>query len=232
MEHADRSFVGALLNALSKGEQPFLNESEISRAQGAGTMHAVVLAYRQASYLPGEAQTMELLTLGHAAFRLVLEGHRVEGVWQEAFAFDEAFLVAGGHIVKRRLEGDAEGPIAICGVRRNDVQGPWPSHTISFLFQERETRLGLSPLQRRVTSLALWHLRDREIAERLGISGDGVRQCWRGVFERVAERYPLALGPDAKLPEGVRGPEKRRHVLEFLRQNLHEVRPAPRNQRA
>jgi hypothetical protein len=49
-----------------------------------------------------------------------------------------------------------------------------------------------------------------------------VRQHWRGIFDRVRAHH------DPRDDESVvRGPEKRRHVLDFLRVNLHEIRPRP-----
>ncbi len=54
-----------------------------------------------------------------------------------------------------------------------------------------------------------------------------MRQHWRGIFERIERVYPNVFG--ATVPADThagRGLAKRGNVLEILRLNLHEVRPA------
>lgn len=66
-----------------------------------------------------------------------------------------------------------------------------------------------------------------ELAASLFISPWTVKKRWRAIYDRVADvdpelLLPVANGPDATL----RGAERRRHLLHYLRQHLEELRPS------
>jgi hypothetical protein len=71
-----------------------------------------------------------------------------------------------------------------------------------------------------------------ELAKSLSISPWTVKKRWHAIYDRVADvdrkllPPPIAYGPHATS----RGPERRRRLLNYLRQHLEEVRPyeAPR----
>ena len=102
-------------------------------------------------------------------------------------------------------------------------------HTLSFLFQEPQCLLNFSAAQRRILSLSLWNLRDDEVARKLALSIDTVHKEWQQIFRRAALFTPtiLGVGNGAAQEKAKRGPEKRRHLLDYLRHHLHEVRPVP-----
>jgi hypothetical protein len=59
-----------------------------------------------------------------------------------------------------------------------------------------------------------------------------VKQTWRGIVSATAPFIPeLHEAPGASPPSGVRGAERRRVVVEYLRQHLEELRPWPRRRR-
>lgn len=218
--------VASLLQAEATGTRPLLAPQAQLAAAQADDLHLVVLAYRQHSFDSQLERAQAVLAAGHAAYRLMHEGYPLRSVWQEGEAADEAWMCAGGLQVKQ-VYPSATGPGRIlCGVRIEDIDSPWPSHTVSFLFRRTVSRLNLTPMQRQVAHLALWNLSDEQMARRLTISPETVRQHWRGIFERVQLTHPgiLAAPMRDEAPAG-RGPEKRGRVLEFLRGNLHEVRP-------
>ena len=77
-----------------------------------------------------------------------------------------------------------------------------------------------------VLSLAQDGLTDAEIAVALRTSANSVRMRWRSVYARMDSRAADVLEA-ASLGNGVgsRGTEKRRRVIEFIRQNPQELRP-------
>ena len=78
-------------------------------------------------------------------------------------------------------------------------------------------------------SLALQGDTDQRIAARLHISLDAVKQAWRGIVTAAAPFIPEARElSNGHLPHAVRGAERRRGVLEYLRQQMEELRPWPR----
>jgi DNA-binding NarL/FixJ family response regulator len=94
-------------------------------------------------------------------------------------------------------------------------------------FPRRAPMLGLSPAEQQLLLLALRNVSDADCAILLGLSPHTVKMRWRQVFERIGERRPELLGPGG-LPgpdDGLRGPEKRRHLLAYLRQHMEELRP-------
>jgi len=225
-ERWSQPLVASLLQAEAAGARPLLAPRAQWAAAQANDLHLVVLAYRQHSFDSRLEPTQAVLAAGHAAYRLMHEGYPLRSVWQEGEAADEAWMCAGGMKVKQVYPSAAGPGRILCGVSSEEIDSPWPSHTVSFLFRQTVSRLHLTPMQRRVAHLALWNLNDEQMARRLAISPETVRQHWRGIFERVQGTHPgiLAASTHNDAPTG-RGPEKRGRVLEFLRGNLHEVRP-------
>lgn len=95
-------------------------------------------------------------------------------------------------------------------------------------------RMRLTPAQQAVAFLALQGDTDQRIAARLQISTDAVKKVWRAIIVQAMENVPaLRAGPEPKAQgdgeSAVRGTERRRIVIEFLRQHLEELRPWPRS---
>lgn len=93
-------------------------------------------------------------------------------------------------------------------------------------FQAREPVLGLSPGEQDLLLLVLDNCDDDTCARLLGVSASTVKLRWRSIYLRVGNRRPDLLGPGGQAgAEGQRGPEKRRHLLAYLRQHMEELRP-------
>ena len=220
--------VASLLQGEATGTRPLLAPQAQLAAAQADDLHLVAPAYRQHSFDSQLERAQAVLAAGHAAYRLMHEGYPLRSVWQEGEAADEAWMCTGGLQVKQ-VYPSATGPGRIlCGVRSEDIDSPWPSHTVSFLFRRTVSRLNLTPMQRQVAHLALWNLSDDQTARRLAISPETVRQHWRGIFERVQGtlRASWPRQRATKRPTG-RGPEKRGRVLEFFRGTCTRCDPCP-----
>ena len=57
------------------------------------------------------------------------------------------------------------------------------------------------------------------------VTVNGVKQTWRTIFDRVARRAPQVMPSNDLEQSGRRGVEKRRHLLDYLRAHLEELRP-------
>jgi hypothetical protein len=79
--------------------------------------------------------------------------------------------------------------------------------------------------QREALIMAREGYTDVEIAQALGVSVDSVKKRWASIYERVKEVLPTLL-PDS--PSGGRGTEKRRAVLQHLRDRPEELHPYSR----
>jgi hypothetical protein len=95
------------------------------------------------------------------------------------------------------------------------------------MFDPPAARLGLTPGEQRVVLHALDGASGRALAAILGLSIETVRSDWRSIYDRVARELPELDDPAHHGDGATRGPEKRRVAIEYLRQNMHELRPLP-----
>jgi hypothetical protein len=103
---------------------------------------------------------------------------------------------------------------------------------LSFLFNPAPPQLGLTPVEQRVLAFALLNASDAEIAARAGVSVDAVKKTWRQTYNRVALKMPYLIpASDHATPSGSRTVEKRRHLLEYVRTHLEELRPFKQHRR-
>jgi DNA-binding CsgD family transcriptional regulator len=94
------------------------------------------------------------------------------------------------------------------------------------MFNPPAARLGLTIAEQRVGLRSLDGASDRAIAETLGLSTETVRSSWRSIYRRLDHVLPDFAAPGAHGDETARGLEKRRVAIEYLRQNMHELRPS------
>ena len=85
--------------------------------------------------------------------------------------------------------------------------------------------------ERRLLQCALLLDTDAEIAEETGLSRDTIRTQWRSIFARVARTAPSLLPSSDLDSEEVRGPNKRRKLLQYINSHLEELRPSPPHRR-
>lgn len=100
--------------------------------------------------------------------------------------------------------------------------GTW----VSTLFNYSPPLFHLRPSQQRLLLLALGGLTDQELADRLCISLSAVKECWRRIYDTVADRNPKLI-PDVLLESGSheRGAMKKQRLLAYLREHMEELRP-------
>jgi len=96
----------------------------------------------------------------------------------------------------------------------------------SQMFDPPRPTFGLTPAEQRVALKALDGASDRALAETLGLSPQTVHARWRSIYERLSHVLPPAKTPPPRDSTGsTRGVERRRAAIEYLRQNMHELRP-------
>ena len=102
-----------------------------------------------------------------------------------------------------------------------------PFHPFTCLRRINPPKLGFSPAEKELLTLALWGNNDSVIAQTLNISLDTARKRWRRVYQRFDEDPEVKLFPDDDdaRKSGTRGPEKRSLVLQFIDAHLEEIRP-------
>lgn len=217
--------VALVYERILAGRSPVLSPAAVARANAGDGLTLLVLHFvaRSLSMPPTPAE-IAVVTVGHTMFRLAHEGYNVSRMLHEAYGpTQRAFLEAGG---LRFLSGAPDEPLLLMGATRADADVHLPGAAVSFLFMRRTPALGFTPAEQRVLLRAVHDATDDAIADDLGISYDAVKKSWRRIYERVAVGQPgLLEGNDDAADDTLRGKEKRRRLLQYLRNNLHELRP-------
>lgn len=224
--------LSSVLGELLDGKQPLLTLDEIRRANaGAGLTLAVFpIPYGKSSW--GDPQLVELRKLAPQAFMRFFGGYRLRAIYYEVFTDEVAdYLVAGGyrvlHDFSSRAGSDHFG--AACRPRMLRLTPadlpPGAMSLATQMFDPPQPRLGITLAEQRVALRALDGASDAAIAESLGLSAETVRSSWRSIYRRLADAVPGLVSIPAQGEGATRGLERRRAAVEYLRQNMHELRP-------
>lgn len=226
----------AVLGALQRGETPLLTEAEIAAGNSGDGLNVVVLHFgaRHSDY--ADPRTLPVLNLIGPSFYFVHSGYRVRSILAETYGPDSTRFAQEGPF---NLLHDfaAQDPAAyanvppaqrpnLVGLRREWVHGA-RFFPLSQLFFTEAPRIWFSPTERRVLERAVLNRADDQIAESLGLSAHTVKKAWNSALERATDALPGII-PSPSTPAGVRGPEKRRFLLDYLRLHMEEVRPYSR----
>ncbi|HEX2815834.1 MAG TPA: Lrp/AsnC family transcriptional regulator, partial [Phenylobacterium sp.] len=94
------------------------------------------------------------------------------------------------------------------------------------LFQYKPPVLHLRDTDKHLLAEALHGGTDAELAARINLSPSSIKKRWRLLFERIADVRPdlLPHGRNKGLNES-RGPQKRHHILAYIRSHPEELRP-------
>ena len=118
------------------------------------------------------------------------------------------------------------------GLARTDPESQSIGTTVSFLFRDTEPRFGFSLTEQRLLHGCL--LDSTDALSAVDRSPNTVKKLWQSIYARVEAVDPRVLNPNGVAGDQdplTRGPEKRRHLLDYLRYHLEELRPRVRRAR-
>ena len=206
----------------------FLDDGAIGRANAGAGLNLFILGFGY-TYPPESPHVGALLARAIEHFVSAHAGFRLKRLMREDPApIAEMFQRSGMRtLVEFPDEAGAGAARVATLLERHDINPLFPYSPATALFQFAAPHIGFSRAERRMLAAALDGCSDADLATVLGISPNTVKRTWRAVFDRAGERAPYILGPpnDAPQSEGVRGHEKRRHLLTYLRDNPQELRP-------
>ena len=233
------ALVASILAEMLDDRRPLLTLGEIRQANAGGGLALAVSSMPLGHCAWDDPRVAELRQLAPQAFLRFYGGYRLKAIYYEVFA-DEvaAYLKAGGY----RLLHDFSS-LAGTGFLGQDVRPrmlrltaaelpPGAMSMASQMFHPPAARLGLTPAEQRIALQALDGASDRAMAQALGLSGETVRSTWRSIYRRLAWELPTIEAATQQGRNATRGLEKRRIAIEYLRQNMHELRPLPATARA
>jgi DNA-binding CsgD family transcriptional regulator len=233
---APRPYLPALVyEHMLAGDDPVLTSQELLEANSTTGVNVVVLHFGLRNEDLTDARTHQALAAGSAAFYFFHGGYRVKCVLNEVYGAQAArYMEAGGfrliHDFQREdPAGFADVPPAhypsLFMLRREWIQ-PGAVNPLSMLLSAPMPRLYFSATERRLLERALLNESDLQISAGLGISPDSVKKTWRSIYHRVSRQAPYIIPVLDYGSAGSRGQEKRRHLLDYLRTHLEELRPA------
>lgn len=169
------------------------------------------------------------------AFFFTHAGYPIRDFMQEVYSGDEMRRgVAAGMLVyndyasywaenPERMPSEEDRPYLL-GIDRESVT---EGSNISPLFLYTPPRFHFSVGEQELLQLALIDKTDEEMARALHISESAVQKRWQAIFDRAGASSVRWLPNPVEAGKGgrVRGVEKRRHLLSYLRSHPEELRP-------
>lgn len=228
--------LASVLGRVHRGEQSLLTLEEVRRANATYGLDLGVIPVALGRLDWAHPTVDQMRKLAPQAFIRAIGGYRLRSIYYEVFT-DEvaAYLQSGGYGLLHDFSSRAgTGSIPPdCRPRmyrlKADDLPPGAMSMASQMFSPPAAELGLTLAEQRVILRALDGASDRSIADSLGLSPETVRSNWRSIYRRLGQVLPEP-GPAAPTgDETARGLEKRRIAVEYLRQNLHELRPTLRS---
>lgn len=169
-----------------------------------------------------------------AAWQLSHAGYNMHAVLGEVQGADTAeFMKLGGWML---LDDFAEytakhrpaRPPFRFGLERSDVPRGAANPLALQMFHRQPPRIFFTTAEQRLLTFAMLGGSDRQVAGELDLSIETIRSTWDAIYARVAKAIPLLLATDEGGPGAARGSEKRRTILEYVRQHPEELRPVNR----
>jgi hypothetical protein len=225
-------------------DSPVLSLDAIGRANAHDGVNLFVLHNPMREHDLQHPSQKELLPLGPQAFYFCHAGYYVKTLLWECYGQQHIdYLVGGGFSLlssyaPRHPELAEAGPgyrPFLGGLRRPPETDHGYDPMRLWMFNRSEPLLGLTPAQQKLLRFALLGYTDRELEAQLGTSANTLKQRWNRIFETMVRVFPpdaiVADGDaEASIPPGGLPPRlpKRHHVLDYVRQNMHELRPFKR----
>lgn len=201
-------------------------DKELAQMNASGDIAFLVLHYEQALNDLDDPDTLQLLGVAMSLFRFAHAGYRLAHLYQEGLGAQGAYLQSMG-FRQRTARGDPALP-ELYGLSREEAARLLPGSPVRDAFQFTPPRFGFAPSERRLLRLAVTQLTDEAIGDELGISAHGVKKLWRQVHLRAVAAMPQLFDEPEAGAEAAgsgRGAEKRRVLLQYLRQHPEELRP-------
>lgn len=208
---------------LARESDAVLNVQEVARGNSGQGLNLFVLGFTH-RYGPEEPPILRpLLARAIEHFVYAHRGYRLRRMIREDPDPIADVMVASGMAVRHHF-ADLGRKVLVA----EPGQSPqlFPSTTVSMLFNHSPPEVQYSNAERRLLELSVDGMNDGEIAAEMGVTASTVKQSWRTIYDRTQRRVPLALPQDDRgSGDGVRGQEKRRHLLTYLRDHPQELRP-------
>lgn len=206
---------------------------QLADANAAEGINVAVLHFGLRNHDVLNPRTREALMAGGSAFFFFHTGYKVRTLTNEVYGRDAAeYVGAGGLRMLRDFQKLSPPDFAdmrpehypyLYTLRREEI-APGAINPLSQLFHPPSPRVGFSRSERQLLERSLLNQSDAQIADTLGVTPNAVKKTWTSVYTRISRQAP-ALLPSESAIAGIRGEEKKRRVLHYVRTHLEELRP-------
>lgn len=213
----------------------FLSAEDIARANAGAGLNLLGLTWLQSTYDFRLASGRKLLEM---SFQLMIgfhRGYRLQRAMHIGWADYAEAMKAAGFAEYKQPASEPDSPYLNHPNGRARLYGRYtaadsqrllPGSPISYLFTNSRPIFALTAAEQVVVELALADLADAGVAHELGTTVTAVQQRWKRIYQRVTEVDPVFFGDtDDQRPDAVRGNERRRFVLNYIRNHPEELRP-------
>jgi hypothetical protein len=199
-----------------------LSKEELKHSNTCGGVDVVFLTAAVRADLLDPKQVGEVRSQLWLACLMTYRGYRFHRVVRESMdAADVAYMTSHG--VYGSVFAFEDGALMVS--TRDDAMAR-PGSILAILYSFREPTLGLSEIHQQLLEAAMEGLTDEELAESLSMKLPTVKKRWAAIFDRVAcTRSDLSIGSNDDPDRHTRGPQKRHHLLAYLREHPEELRP-------
>ena len=223
-----------IIAGVSAGTFSVLTREQIARDNTYGGLYAVILYsfLRRRDLSPDEIdQVASVLVRAamhfHLGYRLRLVLREAVGTenihhvhWQKAFrtvsSYDEFY--------ERHPANPWSRPRELFAMDADDARSLGASF-YHLLFQYREPVLHFRSVEQDLLNAALDGLTDEELAKALRLKLPTVKKRWASILNRVSFVKPELLPESDNGDSGIRGRQRRHHLLAYLREHPEELRP-------
>jgi hypothetical protein len=223
-----------------RGESPILTSNQLREANSRGGLNLVIW---ESLIRPGYEADSELQRYMMEVFIQLHRGY----LWKELISSQAEtperllhILKTGGFLwdpiretyapIMDKNSGEAfRNPHILGNTRDLELKGrdKWAGSWVGALFDYHPPILGFNRREQRLLCSAIQGATDEHLADMLGTSLPAVKKTWVSIYLRMEDRLPGLIPEPVQLdsPAGVRGREKRRRLLAYLREHLEELRP-------
>jgi DNA-binding CsgD family transcriptional regulator len=215
-----------------QGDNIVLSDRELAEANAAEGINVATLHFGLRKEDFSYPRTIEMMPTGGASFFFFHDGYRIKNLFYEVYGADAAqYVLSTGFRIMRDFQKERPEDFAsikaehypyLTGLTRQDVP-PGAANPVSRLFHPQIPRIGFSRGERLLLEHALLNETDSQIAKGLGVTQHAVKKTWENIYARVAREAPQLM-PANHAASGIRGEEKRRHILHHVRTHPEELR--------
>jgi hypothetical protein len=211
-----------IIAAVANGEPVLLSRAQIAAGNAGQGLDFVTLygTWRDGVLNPGQLAEMQML-LG-TSFVEHYAGYRFNRLLKETIG--PAMIALARATGTYRLLAEFPETNSALAILTKESAAASPYSVAATLYRYQPPVLRLRPAEQKFLAVALNGKTDAELSQEIGLSVEAIKKRWLSIFARVEQFRPETLAQSDPNAER-RGPQKRHHVLAYIRAHPEELRP-------